>query len=391
MPADKSHKKSPLGLYIHWPFCVSKCPYCDFNSHLQQSVNPDDWRAAYRTELQHLARRLTEQTEKDYIWSSIFVGGGTPSLMPDGLMAGLLSDIAEVFDLPDEAEITAECNPGSAELAKLTEFRQAGVNRLSIGVQTLSQEGLAHLGRAHSADEALRALDEAARLYDRFSADFIYGWQGQKIDDWQAELETIVNKGLTHLSCYQLTIETGTIFHTRTRRGEQLVVASDDMAEFLTFTETYLGASGLPSYEVSNYAAPGQECQHNLTYWQAGDWLAIGPGGHGRATIGDQRWHMQTRRAPTGWLDQVTSKHHGLDLDHIETAREYGLEALMMGLRLTKGVDLNGPVRHLSLDETRLGYALDEGWLIKEGPILKTSFEGRMRLNSLIDYLIPND
>ena len=390
MASDKS-EKSPLGLYIHWPFCVSKCPYCDFNSHLQQAVDSEDWRAAYRTELQTLASRLVEQTGKDYVWSSLFIGGGTPSLMPDGLMAGLLDDIATVFDLPDEVEITAECNPGSAELSKLKEFRQAGVNRLSIGVQSLSQKGLQHLGRAHSADEALRALDEAERLYDRFSADFIYGWQGQHLEDWHSELEQIVKMGLAHLSCYQLTIETGTIFHTRTRRGETLVVTADEMADFLTLTENYLNAAGLPSYEVSNYAATDQACQHNLTYWQAGDWLAIGPGGHGRAAIGNQRWHMQTRRAPNGWLEQVQTQHHGLDIDQMESKTEFGLEALMMGLRLTQGVDLKGPVRHLALDETRLGYALDEGWLEQDGSFLKTSFEGRMRLIGLIDYLIPND
>ena len=391
---------APLSLYIHWPFCVSKCPYCDFNSHIAGELDEAAWLRSMCAELEHMARIAAETLSTDNLrLETIFFGGGTPSLMPPKIVSALIDKAATLFSFANNIEITAEANPNSAEMKQMESFHSAGINRLSLGIQSLHNEGLAFLGRAHSVDEACNALEQALTLFDRVSADLIYGLPEQTAAEWQQQLTQIIGFGIQHLSAYQLTIEPGTVFHSRTRAGAILTAEPDHVADLYELTEDIAAAAGLPAYEVSNYAAASNQARHNLTYWQSGNWIAVGPGAHGRITYPHQqkRRHFRLRRSPGGWLNDVASNGHAIEEDRIEAAGDMYEEYWMMGLRLVKGMPLTPPFFAPDIALPESVFCLDaewqarfckEGWLIEEGGYLKASLQGRMRLDYMLGKLL---
>ena len=389
-PADQqaSQPVNKPGLYVHWPFCESKCPYCDFNSHLGGAVDSDLWEQALLAELDWMLARAGDLISRQQPFATVFFGGGTPSLMPPAIIAALLERLDRQGLLASDAEITAEANPGSADRAQLAAMQAAGINRLSLGLQALQPEGLAQLGRKHSVADGWAALETAQKLFGAVSADLIYGWRGQSLAGWQADLERICQLGLTHLSAYQLTIEPGTVFATRTKQGEKLAAEDDLMADFYELTGACLAAAGLPAYEISNHGAAGAECRHNLNYWRCGDWLGIGPGAVGRIGQAGQRLEMKTRRSPQGWLDAVARQGHGLDTQTVQGHEEDMSEKLMMGLRLAEGVQLSQQEVG-QLDQQQLADFIAEGWLSETGGRLTASQAGWLRLDYLLARLLP--
>ena len=384
-----SRKSRSLGLYVHWPFCKAKCPYCDFNSHVSAQVDHAAFQAGMLAEMRHLANRLDQPSRL----RSIFFGGGTPSLMPPDLIAAIISGAERIFGFATDIEITAEANPTSVDAAGLAGFKSAGVNRISLGIQALDPVQLRFLGREHSVTEALAALALAQTIFARVSIDLIYGLPDQTPGSWQATLQQLLGLGLDHLSLYQLTIEAGTVFHTQWRRGDVLTGSDDLVAGLFEMTNATMEEAGLAAYEVSNYARKGHECQHNLTYWQAQDWLGIGPGAHSRFDHQGQRIGLAIRRSPQSWLEMTARGGHAIETESVETPAEWASEMLMMGLRLKAGVDLDlieqkcGP-RQLWLDLDRLALHLDAGLLQltrdQNGERLATTANGRLLLNSLL-------
>jgi oxygen-independent coproporphyrinogen-3 oxidase len=384
-----SREDRSLGLYVHWPFCKAKCPYCDFNSHVSAQVDHAAFQAGMLAEMRHLATRLNQPSRL----RSIFFGGGTPSLMPPDLIAAIIAEAEQIFGFAPDIEITAEANPTSVEAAGLAGFKSAGVNRVSLGIQALDPAQLRFLGREHSVTEALAALALAQTIFARVSIDLIYGLPDQTPGSWQATLQQLLGLGLDHLSLYQLTIEAGTVFHTRWRRGDVLTGSDDLVAGLFEMTNATMEEAGLAAYEVSNYARNGHECQHNLTYWQAQDWLGIGPGAHSRFDHQGQRIGLATRRSPQSWLEMTARGGHAIETESVETPAEWASEMLMMGLRLKAGVDLDlierkcGP-RQLWLDLDRLAIHRDAGLLQltrdQNGERLATTADGRLLLNSLL-------
>lgn len=324
----------PLALYVHWPFCLSKCPYCDFNSHVREQIDQTRWRKALLAEIDHYAaiapgRRLT----------SIFFGGGTPSLMPPETASAIIAHACKHWQAEAGLEITLEANPTSVETERLAHFRDAGINRISIGVQALDDKALAFLGRQHSHAQALAAIDAAATLFDSYSFDLIYARPGQTPQAWEQELARAVELARDHLSLYQLTIEPGTAFHTRFQRGQFTLPDEDTAATLFEITQIRLAAAGLPAYEVSNHAAPGRECRHNLVYWRYGEYVGVGPGAHGRVRVDGVATATEQQRAPETWLAAVERQGHGTKRSESLPANRRVEEALMMGLRLSEGID----------------------------------------------------
>jgi len=322
----------PLALYIHWPFCVSKCPYCDFNSHVREGVDQEAWRAALLADLAHEAALLPGRT-----LGSIFFGGGTPSLMPPATVAALIEAAARHWRLADDIEITLEANPSSVEAARFADLAAAGINRISLGLQSLDDAALRFLGRAHDAGEGLAALATAQRRFARVSIDLIYALPGQGAAAWQAELDRAIGFGTGHLSLYQLTIEPGTRFATLVREGRLVPADPDLAADLFELTRARTAAAGLPAYEISNHARPGEESRHNLTYWRYGDYAGIGPGAHGRrAGLATLR-----HRKPENWLSAVRSDGQGIAGEEPLDAATRARETILMGLRLREGLDLD--------------------------------------------------
>jgi oxygen-independent coproporphyrinogen-3 oxidase len=322
---------TPLALYVHWPFCVSKCPYCDFNSHVRDTVDQQAWRDALLRDMAHEATRTGGGRLE-----SIFFGGGTPSLMPPATIAAIIEQANRHWDFTPGIEITMEANPNSAEAARFADAAAAGVNRISIGLQALDDKALKFLGRAHGADEGLRAVDMAQTLFDRVSFDLIYALPGQSEVDWDADLTRALAMGTGHLSLYQLTIEPGTRFETMVRKGDFIPADPDHGATLFELTRDRTAQAGLPAYEVSNHARPGEESRHNLVYWRYGDYLGVGPGAHGRVLGSATRRH----RKPENWMTALSAQGHGIEEETPLPADERVTEALMMGLRLAEGVDL---------------------------------------------------
>lgn len=382
-----------FGLYVHWPFCRAKCPYCDFNSHVAADVDHDRFAAAFRREMDHMAAHYGPGRPL----SSLFFGGGTPSLMPPALVADIIETADELFGLATDVEITAEANPTSAEAAMFAGFAAAGVTRLSLGVQSLRDDGLAFLGREHSADEATAALRQAKRHFERLSVDLIYARHDQTQGDWEEELRQALDLGITHMSVYQLTIEPGTVFFTRARRGEVLTMEDDQAADLFLATGQIMEDAGMPAYEISNHARPGAECRHNLVYWRAGDWIGIGPGAHGRLDIPGGRRGLATRRSPAAWLDRVETEGHGIETITEEGAGEAVAEALMMGLRLAEGVDM-AALSHrfadlpLHIDMAARDSLIADGVLAMDAARLRVTPRGRLVLNRILaDLLVIGD
>ena len=326
-----------FGIYVHWPFCLSKCPYCDFNSHVAAQVDTDAWRLAFQRALAWFAECMPGRTV-----TSIFFGGGTPSLMPPALVEAVLSDIARHWPLADDVEITLEANPTSAEQENFTGFAAAGVNRLSLGVQALNDEALRLLGRQHTAQEAVRAFELAQKLFARASFDLIYARPGQTLAAWQAELQEALRLAPRHLSAYQLTMEPETPFFALHARGKLPLPDEESALALYDLTEEMLVAAGLNLYEVSNYAVPGEECRHNLLYWRYGPYIGVGPGAHSRI-IGEDgmRTALSAERHPARWLQTVLAQGNaGIVQEERLTPEQVALEYLLMSLRTAEGADL---------------------------------------------------
>ena len=379
-----------FGLYVHWPFCLAKCPYCDFNSHLRGTVDHPLWAESLVREMETLADRAGRRGVR---LDSVFVGGGTPSLMEPATVAALLGAARSTFGFAPGIEITMEANPTSVEAGRLGAFRDAGVNRLSMGVPSLDDGARAARGRGHTAGAALRALATARSLYKRVSADFIYARPGQDAAGWGHELDRILALGLDHLSLYQLTLEPGTAYWSRHRRGLLEVPGDGAARELFDLTRGMCSDAGLPAYEVSNHAVPGAECRHNLVYWRAGDWIGVGPGAHGRYWLDSERIETRCRRDPDAWLAGVAEEGHGLDGVGREGPGEAAAEMLMMGLRLERGVDL-GRLAGLpgidgdGFDRTALDPLCGEGLATLEGERLRLTPKGIPLVNSVIGRLL---
>ncbi len=378
-----------LALYIHWPFCLAKCPYCDFNSHVRDRIDQRRFAAALRTELAWEAARLGPRP-----LASIFFGGGTPSLMDAQTVADLIADARRLFVPAPDLEITLEANPTSVEAARLAAFRDAGVNRVSMGIQSLREDALRGLGRQHSAPQAIAALELAQKLFGRVSFDLIYARPHQTMADWRAELREALALAHDHLSLYQLTIEPGTAYEALHRRGE-LVLPDDELgAALYDATAEEAAKFGLLPYEVSNYARPGSESRHNLAYWRYDDYAGIGPGAHGRISLGGDLLATRRHRAPEPWAERVEARGHGTTHEDPVSAADRAREMLLMGLRLTEGID---PARFAVRTGIALADALDPGVLEqalgeeyvawRDGRLLALP-EGRRRLDALLGALV---
>jgi oxygen-independent coproporphyrinogen-3 oxidase len=388
MPAAVQDEAA-LSVYIHWPFCKFKCPYCDFNSHVRETIAHDAWRDAYLRELRHY-RGLTGARRIE----SVFFGGGTPSLMEPATVAAVIDEIAALWGLPQGTEITLEANPTSVETRKLQGFKTAGVNRVSLGVQALDDAALKKLGRQHSAAEALAAVRMAAGIFPRYSFDLIYARPGQTPQAWRDELSRALDEAAGHLSLYQLTIEEGTQYHTLHQRGELVIPEDDDAAVLYEITQEMTEKAGRPSYEVSNHARAGDESRHNLVYWRYGDYAGIGPGAHGRLTVAGEKQATRAHRAPEMWLEKVRAQGHGAHpfetIDFTKRAREM----LMMGLRLAEGVDLAAFARETRIDfngfadVTRVQKLSEAGLLSLEKDRVRATAAGRQRLNAVLSFLL---
>jgi oxygen-independent coproporphyrinogen-3 oxidase len=367
---------------VHWPFCKAKCPYCDFNSHVREGIDQQRWRAALLAELDHYAAETAGRR-----LSSLFFGGGTPSLMPPATVAAVIERAARHFRFAPDIEITLEANPTSSEAGAFAGFAAAGVNRLSLGVQALDDASLAFLGRQHSAAEALAAVALARAAVPRFSFDLIYVRPGQSPPAWAEELRRALDEGAEHLSLYQRTLEENTVFHARARRGELVLPPEPAQAALYEMTQETLQAAGLPAYEISNHARPGAECRHNLVYWRAEDYLGIGPGAHGRVTLDGVKLATRQHRAPEAWLEQVERLGHATRTREALSPRQQAEEALLMGLRLAEGVPL-ARLEPLALAPAKLAALTDGGFVrLADGRLVATS-AGRQRLDALLGYLV---
>src|SRR5262245_59148697 len=360
-----------FGVYVHWPFCLSKCPYCDFNSHVRHAaIDEARYVRAFTAELEATAARVPGRTV-----STIFFGGGTPSLMQPATVGGLLDAIAKTWSVARDVEVTLEANPTSVEATRFRGYRAAGVNRVSLGVQALDDGELKALGRMHTAQEALDAVAIARKAFERYSFDLIYARPGQTPQAWARELKRAIAEAAEHLSLYQLTIEAGTPFHGLHAAGK-LKIPDEELARTLyDTTQEVCAAAGLPAYEISNHARPGAECRHNLVYWRMHEYAGVGPGAHGRIDVDGERHATATERRPEAWLMRVETNGHGVVTDEALTPGEMADEFLLMGLRLAEGID---PQRYAklagrSLDPKRIAILREEG-------AVETMPDGRLRV-----------
>jgi putative oxygen-independent coproporphyrinogen III oxidase len=382
-PVMNPAETPPLALYIHWPFCVSKCPYCDFNSHVRDSVDQAAWRAALLSDMAHEAALTSGRRV-----GSIFFGGGTPSLMPPETVAALIAAADRHWGLADGVEITLEANPSSVEAARFADIAAAGVNRVSLGLQALDDEALHFLGRAHGVREGLAALETAQSAFSRVSFDLIYARPGQSLAEWRAELARALGFGTEHLSLYQLTIEPGTRFATLAARGDLTIPHADLAADLFEATREDTAAAGLPAYEISNHARPGAESRHNLAYWRYQDYAGIGPGAHGR------RGPLATfrRKKPENWLAAVDRNGHGIESEEPLSPETRAMEALLMGLRLDAGLDLPRIAAlgggTLPLDTRAVDLLSRQGLVAQEGERLRVTAQGMPVLEAILREIV---
>ncbi|MEM9575615.1 MAG: radical SAM family heme chaperone HemW [Pseudomonadota bacterium] len=376
-----------FGLYIHWPFCEAKCPYCDFNSHVSRSIDQTAWRNAYLAEL----TRSAAETE-GRVLRSVFFGGGTPSLMDPDTVAAIIETIRRLWPVANDLEITLEANPGSVEAGRFAAYRAGGVNRISMGVQALNDTDLRRLGRIHTAAEAMTAFDIARRTFDRVSFDLIYARQGQSLRDWEAELRRALDLAVDHLSLYQLTIEDGTAFGDRYKAGKLRDLPDEDLsADLYALTQDMCGGAGMPAYEVSNHARDGAQSRHNLIYWRYGDYLGIGPGAHGRLTRDGTRWATECYSNPGKWLDAVETAACEKPRSALSRSAQ-AQEMLLMGLRLKEGISLQryAALRGRPLDPIAVDELQDIGMVKLAKDRLIVSDQGFMILNAVIARLLTD-
>jgi putative oxygen-independent coproporphyrinogen III oxidase len=372
----------PFGVYVHWPFCRAKCPYCDFNSHVRHGgIDEARFLSAYLKELDPFASLAPGRSV-----TSIFFGGGTPSLMQPATVATILDAIAGHWTVDSNVEITLEANPTSVEAENFAGYRSAGVNRLSLGVQALDDQSLKALGRQHTAQEALAALTLAKQYFGRVSFDLIYAREGQTARDWRNELTLALGHAADHLSLYQLTIEEGTPFATRHAAGTLRIPDGEQAGELYQLTQDLCEAAGLPAYEVSNHARPGFESRHNLLYWRGHDYAGIGPGAHSRIATAGAKRALSAIKSPEAWLAEIEAHGHGFASDEALSAAESADEYLLMGLRLSEGIDLArlAAIDGRTIDETRLSALTQAGLIARHGARLAATPKGRLVLNRLI-------
>ena len=382
----KNWQRAGFGLYIHWPFCQSKCPYCDFNSHVSSNIDQEAWTEAYLSEISNNYHFSSEK-----VLNTVFFGGGTPSLMPSKTIETIITHILSLWKTSNQLEITLEANPTSIDVSRFKEYRSAGVNRVSVGVQSLDDTSLKYLGRLHTGKEAIIAVQTAQSVFDRVSFDLIYARQNQTIKAWEQELLSALSLGTNHMSLYQLTIEDGTVFGDRAKIGKLPGLPSEDLsADMYTLTQEIMSSNRLPLYEVSNHAFPGEESRHNLIYWRGGDFIGIGPGAHGRYYQGPKRKATVMTKNPNKWLSQIKRLGHGAEPSTVLSKSDEALEYLMMSARLVEGTDL----KFLdTLDLNLLNYNNIKG-LKKLGLIfvknerMVVTPEGRPVLNSVLSELI---
>lgn len=376
-----------FGLYLHWPFCEAKCPYCDFNSHVRSEIDQSRWLAAYLRELDRYAEMFPGR-----VLNSVFFGGGTPSLMKPDVVAAILQRVHEIWTPANDLEVTLEANPGSVEAARFSGFAEAGVNRVSLGVQSLRDEDLRRLGRIHTVSDARKAYEIARVYFDRVSFDLIYARQNQTLENWREELSEALDLAVDHLSLYQLTIEPGTVFHQRRARGGLRGLPSEDLAaDMYELTQELCNEAGLPAYEVSNHAAPGAECRHNLVYWRYGDYIGIGPGAHGRITVGSGRTETEAWSNPEKWLT-LSETNKSLKNNNKVSSQDQATEHFLMGLRLVEGIDLE---RHRKLagaavSASKIQNFCDLGLLTHRYGRIAATPSGRLILNHIIGDLLED-
>ena len=376
-----------LALYVHWPFCVSKCPYCDFNSHVRAEVDQVAWREALLADLAYEARETAGQR-----LSSIFFGGGTPSLMPPETVAAVIAAAERAWGFEPGIEITLEANPSSVEAARFAAIAAAGVNRVSLGLQALDDQALAFLGRAHDVNEGLAALDKAQAAFSRVSFDLIYARPGQSLTAWEAELARAIGFGTEHLSLYQLTIEPGTRFATEAAAGRLTIPDADTAADLFDATRAQTAAAGLPAYEVSNHARAGAESRHNLSYWRYSGYVGIGPGAHGRRNALATTRH----RKPENWIAAVARNGHGAQAEEALSARDRATEALVMGLRLDEGIDIAALKRRgidlaIILDEPAIDRLSSTGLIVHDEDRLRLTESGMPVLDAILREISVSD
>ncbi|WP_298806120.1 radical SAM family heme chaperone HemW [uncultured Lentibacter sp.] len=385
MSSDWEH--GGFGIYVHWPFCEAKCPYCDFNSHVVREIDQLRWLRAYLLEIERYGRALGGR-----VVSSIFFGGGTPSLMNPDVVAGVIEKIKATWPVANDLEVTLEANPGSVEAGRFRAYQQAGVSRISMGVQALNDADLRRLGRIHTVKEAQAAFQIARDTFENVSFDLIYARQGQTPAAWRAELTEALALAVDHLSLYQLTIEQGTAFGDRYNAGKlRDLPDDDDAAEMYEITQEVCGAAGLSAYEVSNHARVGAECRHNLVYWRYGDYVGIGPGAHGRVTLAGARSATEAYRQPNAWLD-AAERGSGDKLREGLTHGDEATELLLMGLRLSEGVSLGRyeALAKRALKPAALAELLELGMVTQTGDRLVATQRGRFVLNSVLSKLLED-
>jgi oxygen-independent coproporphyrinogen-3 oxidase len=391
-PADPDLSAKPtagFGLYIHWPFCAAKCPYCDFNSYVSANVNQGQWAKAYELEIERIG-----QSTQGRPLDSVFFGGGTPSLMDPTTTGRILEAVRKQWRFRNSIEITLEANPSSVELAKFVDFSGAGINRVSLGIQALNDLDLRRLGRLHTAEVARKAWDIANNVFERASFDLIYARQHQSLDEWSAELQEALQMGPSHLSLYQLTIEEGTSFGDLLSKKKLRGLPDEDLgADLYQRTQEICEGFGLPAYEISNHTVPGQESVHNNLYWSAGDYVGIGPGAHGRLTIDGDRLATEQERAPTAWLDRALNGGARIENSTALSRREQASEYLVMGMRTADGVDLAKLKNLTSLSALffRSQHLEDLGLVWRSPRRMGATRAGRPLLNYLLKELLPGD
>jgi len=374
-----------FGLYLHWPFCQSKCPYCDFNSHVAASIDQTRWQKAYLAEID----RVGAETQ-GRVLNTVFFGGGTPSLMEPEVVAAILERVRATWTIANDWEVTLEANPGSVEAGRFRGYHDAGVNRISMGIQALNDADLRNLGRLHSVTEARAAFDIARHTFERISFDLIYARQDQTLQNWREELRDGLAMAADHLSLYQLTIEDGTAFGDRLARGRLRGLPDEELsADFYAVTQEMCDAAGLPAYEVSNHAKIGSESRHNLIYWRAGDYAGIGPGAHARLTLAGQRWAIESPKAPGAWLARIEKPGSGETVREALRPADRALEYLMMSLRLSEGMSLS---RYADFDgkpikASKIKDLQDIGMVEQMQDRLRATPNGRMVLNAVITEL----
>ncbi len=374
-----------FAVYIHWPFCAAKCPYCDFNSHVARHIDQQRWLRAYLSEIDRHAALVPGR-----VLTSIFFGGGTPSLMDPDVVAAVIARIRHHWPVANDLEVTLEANPGSVEAGRFRAYAAGGINRVSIGVQALNDRDLARLGRIHSVTEARAAFDIARHTFERVSFDLIYARQDQTPEAWRAELTEALAMAVDHLSLYQLTIEDGTAFGDRYKSGKLRGLPPEDAAtEMFHVTQSVCDAAGMPAYEVSNHARDGAQSRHNRVYWRYGDYVGIGPGAHGRLTLAGQRHATETARAPGDWLTRAEIGSGDVLCDQL-TPSEAASEFLLMGLRLTEGIDPRrfARIRGEGLNPDTVSYLTEIGMIDATPDRIRTTAQGRLVLNAVIARLL---